>query len=512
MLVGGLSVPASAASPPMVKLTSMAFGTRAIDTTSGAGSVNLTWTVSDKADDSEQVTGTVTLSQFIGNTPVGPDLTVSFARHPDGAVLVFSTDGDPTNSTYVYSFPVGQYGPASKSTWRVVAVEASGAAGGHASVAGTKMSAFHADLNVTARADTTVPSLDFMGFSSLQTDVSYDQGSGAQISYLMYISDGETGFWKGSFTLTGPNGASATQAFAVTGVYGSRMCGTDPVSSDTTFVICDIEIDLPVGAPTGQWQVSSVTLTDAAGNSTTITDAGTQPVLVVRDDVITASDFAIAPAVVDNWRENKTTTFSFATSGLHDGVATAELGGSCLWAGGPSVDPDGTVSIELLMTEQMDRCEITGLKLTDGDGNVAVYGSDYAGAPDLGTVVVQRVPDTTPPVALAAALSTATYSAANPPNGINVDVTMNDTVGAPLNGYTVIIYDANHNPVGGGDGGIGSPGNGVAQLFTTVGSLQPGTYSVGFILDDAAGNSSSYGGFPVNNPVPGGPLILTVTP
>ena len=124
----------------------------------------------------------MTLSQFIGNTAVGPDLTVSFARRPDGAALVFSTDGDPTNSTYVYSFPVGQYGPASKSTWRVVAFEASGAAGGHASVAGTRMSAFHADLNVTARADTTVPSLDFMGFSSLQTDVSYDQGGGAKIS------------------------------------------------------------------------------------------------------------------------------------------------------------------------------------------------------------------------------------------------------------------------------------------------------------------------------------------
>ena len=29
----------------------MAFDTRAVDTTSGAGSVDLTWTVSDKADD-----------------------------------------------------------------------------------------------------------------------------------------------------------------------------------------------------------------------------------------------------------------------------------------------------------------------------------------------------------------------------------------------------------------------------------------------------------------------------
>jgi hypothetical protein len=51
----------------------------------------------------------------------------------------------------------------------------------------------------------------------------------------------------------------------------------------------------------------------------------------------------------------------------------------------------------------------------------------------------------------------------------------------------------------------------MVHLLASVGSLQVGTYTAGFTLDDAAGNSAQYG-YPngVGNPVPGGPLVLTV--
>jgi hypothetical protein len=513
LLVGGLSAPAAAAPPAKVGLVSMAFATPTIDTTSGAASVNLTWTVADRANDSEQVTGSVSVREFVGNAPVGPDFTITFARHPDGAALVTATDGDAVNSTYAYPFPVGQYAPATSSTWRVVGFDATGGSGGHQSLTGKTMEKYDADLGVTALADTTGPSLDFMWISSGYTEIAYDQGGGAKLSYLMYISDAESGFWKGSFTVVGPGGASVTQPFAVTGDYGQRMCGTDPVWSDTTFVICDIEVNLPVGAPTGQWRIAGTTLTDLAGNSTTVTDTGAPSVLVARDDVVTASGFTITPTVVENWRQDQAVTLSFAADGVHGGIVDIETdAGPCRQQGTvPQAHADGTYSIDYLMTSATRQCRITGVKLTDGDGNFAVYGSDYAGAPGLGDLVVNTVSDTTPPMVTAASLSTTTISAANLPDRIGVDVSVDDSGGAPINTGVVSVYDATGNWVGGSSGG-GDVVNGVMHLEVGVHNLRPGTYTISFMIEDAAGNFASYGGPPPGIPMPGGPLILTVTP
>jgi len=49
------------------------------------------------------------------------------------------------------------------------------------------------------------------------------------------------------------------------------------------------------------------------------------------------------------------------------------------------------------------------------------------------------------------------------------------------------------------------------HLAVSTGRLDPGQYTIGFSLDDEAGNDSMWG-YPNNagNPIPGGPLILTV--
>jgi hypothetical protein len=65
---------------------------------------------------------------------------------------------------------------------------------------------------------------------------------------------------------------------------------------------------------------------------------------------------------------------------------------------------------------------------------------------------------------------------------------------------------------GGGFGGVPATLNGpvVFSVPTPVG-MPPGTYTVAFQLTDAGGLTSSYG-YPNTPPVPGGPLVFTVTP
>ena len=81
----------------------------------------------------------------------------------------------------------------------------------------------------------------------------------------------------------------------------------------------------------------------------------------------------------------------------------------------------------------------------------SVFGA-YYGGPAL-DLLATRVPDTSRPVAIAAALSRSEAAPGDVPNGISVDVTIDDVTLAPVDGLTTIYNSLGHS-VGGAQGGI----------------------------------------------------------
>ena len=110
-----------------------------------------------------------------------------------------------------------------------------------------------------------------------------------------------------------------------------------------------------------------------------------------------------------------------------------------------------------------------------------------------------------------ASLDTASVSASSLPR--NDVLTLDVTSFVGVTGFSLTVYDASGASAGGADGGISSVTDGPLELLVPLPrGLAPGVYTVGFMLTDAGGPHSQYG-YPngVGYPVPGGPLLITVT-
>jgi hypothetical protein len=159
-------------------------------------------------------------------------------------------------------------------------------------------------------------------------------------------------------------------------------------------------------------------------------------------------------------------------------------------------------------------CAVTGVAIVDGAANVAVYGTRYH-APDPG-LAIHRMPDTTPPVATGATLSQTSIPLSQLSQTSVQLVVQANIQTAPINGLAVYIYDATGNIISQSFGGTGQAADGSVTQYLSLpwwGGMGPGDYVVGFQLTDTGGLSSYYGilGNPQSQPVPGGPLVLTVT-
>jgi hypothetical protein len=234
---------------------------------------------------------------------------------------------------------------------------------------------------------------------------------------------------------------------------------------------------------------------------------------VTANSVVSAGSFAATPDPVDNWTQNKTVQISMTVSGAKEDVAAIYVDFSVVSpctqpTTTPTTGPAGTVSVLVNMLQIANSCQVTGVTVVDGAGDVALYGSQY-GAPDPG-LMLTRVPDTTPPVATGASLSQTTLpeSSSSTFDGMTVDV--NDAV-VPVDEISVSIFNAAGDIVGGGDGGVSSTLSGPVIASFSVPPRPAGVYTVAFMLTDAGGLVSSYG-YPNTPPVPGGPLQFTVTP
>src|SRR4029078_9803984 len=129
----------------------------------------------------------------------------------------------------------------------------------------------------------------------------------------------------------------------------------------------------PAGSPSGGWSVKRVRVTDNAGNVRVVNPVDVPVVQVSRNDVVSATDFALSPPVVDNWRETKVSNLVFRPSGLVGGLTSVDLetvAGCWPDASAPTLHPDGPATVAVQVLSFADQCEISGVAIKDGAGHL----------------------------------------------------------------------------------------------------------------------------------------------
>lgn len=520
--VGGLLVGALVGAPAQaeekrqggIALTALGVGQDTVDATSGSATVTVDWTVADGNAAATDMFGAITFQQ-VGDDGalVGAPHDLTFSFQPQWPYQANAVAGTMASADYSHAFPVPRYAAGSTARWAVVKVTARDDQGGKVTVGRQELADFDATFSATHVVDPTGPTQDQFGFVLDQPEYLYNAEESVTARYRLVVSDAESGFFRGQLLLSGPRGATASGSMRlVPGDDGSSMCG-EYVAYDNHDVFCTVDVAIPAGAPAGDWSPSRLRLTDASGNIGVHRNLSRDAVHVTRNDTLRASDFAISPGQFNNWNNPARLTVTLKPSGVRDGIASVtvlsdECGGSV--TENPVIAPDGTIAVHITAGPTYTRkCTVSGIGLTDGAGDSAAYGAAFHG-PALNLVATQ-IPHTTAPVVTAASLDTTTFPAGSLPDQARLTLDVTSFVG--VSQYSLTVYDADGVPVDGRSGGLSPEPNGQVVLPVPLHEgLAPGDYTVGFTVTDVAGLRAPYG-YPGGNstPVPGGPLLITVT-
>lgn len=528
-VVAALMVPVSAASAASAAAKSKGLSVTALDVTPksvkpglGQATVTMTWTITDNAALAATVGGDLFI-RMQGSTPgtyLGMAYDIPFAVASDSYDGATWVSGTAAQSSYSYVFAVPVYANDTKARWTVSEIDAHDDLGNTLAATDSALAGFTRTITTTAQVDSTAPALPSVQLAGYNPPAYfYDGQHPAVVTYQIGASDNQSGFWKGTLRLVGPSGQSLTTSFAyLDNRPANASCFSYYAShAPAAYAWCNVPVTFPA-ASVGTWTLASVTLTDNAGNTATYPSPDPLPVGLSNDSTLRASGFSVSPNPLNTWGQAQTTQLTFSADGVRQGLTSVvvDAGYDCnQQTQTPTQNLDGTYSVPITMRpyfyDSGNTCQITGLVLTDGAGDLALYGSDY-GAPDP-AVTITRVPDTTAPTATTASLTSSTISAADYAY-LNAQVTVSAPI-APVEYYSVTVYDASGNPTNIQTTGFTGPvfDGGIAVMYINVYplALAPGTYTVGFTITDAGGLSNSYGG-PGQPPVPGGPLTLTVTP
>jgi hypothetical protein len=338
----------------------------------------------------------------------------------------------------------------------------------------------------------------------------HDNGVNGSMTYYLEVLDAQSGLWRGSITLRGPDGQTARGTFSMAYSVpdGLDFCNAE-LSPDDNDALCTVTVTIPAGAAAGTWTVSTIRLTDNAGNVSVYRNVDALPITVTANAVVTATGFSASPSQVNDWRNSPVSTVSFTVSGAVDGVSAAHVDaqGDCVQSGTATVTGD-VVSVPMRVIDGTQICTITGIAVLDGAGDLALYGSEY-GAPSPGVTITQ-VPDT-PPVIASAALSSSSVPESTSAQNVTLSVTTGNTLAA-VSDIIASLYDSSGNQVAGAGAFFsGNLDSGVTWplSFTVPANLAPGVYTVGMNVFDSTNLSTSYG--PGGQAIPGGPVQLTVT-
>jgi hypothetical protein len=509
-------VPASAGSGNPLSLKSLAFANSYIDVTAGRGVVALEWTVGNTDAAASDVYGTVRLRMA---DPAGPgylgqtyDLDFRFEdRNRSRAEYV---SGSLTESTYRYHFPVPRYGATETSRWTVTSVTLHNNAGATRTIKGKGLRPHRGDLTARTLVDSTPPSLNRFDQTGSDARPYVYVGDGDRfVHYDAYPVDWESGVRGGTLRLSGPGGRVISSDFEVVQYddYAVR-CGRTH-GGDLNAPSCGLSLTVPDGTASGVWEVTGMELVDNVGNRTIATDLNAEPLIVTSNEVLSAGGFAATPNPVDNWIRDADTRVGMTVSGAQGGVSAIHLDfdTSGCWQRDttPTVEADGTLSVPVRVYWRTARCVLTGLAVVDGAGNLALYGTRY-GAPDP-ALTISRLPNTTPPTVTGVSVTPSTVARSRAGDVRPVVTAAVTAPVAPVNGYTLYLYDTDGSIVAQQFGGAALDAQGNLRIVGYLPyDIAPGVYTYGLIVNDASGLRSEYG-TPGGSPMPGGPLQITVT-
>ncbi|WFF02376.1 hypothetical protein [Micromonospora sp. WMMD964] len=510
------------AATPRLALTALSFEKPTVDATTTATAVNrLTFTVTNTDPEAETVRGVVTLrtrstvtGELVGHERLAHYLYGSTSENAD------YVSGTPQQSTYTYDFRVPRFSDSATTTWEVTRVTIL-AGERETTVSGDKLQAFPGSRFVAQTTiDASGPTVDTIQLAGTEPFL-YVDDKPASYAYTFNVQDYGSGFWKGTLKVAGPGGQSVTTPFTwerPANSWGGITCGGTDTSGgeEATYVSCTVLVTLPAGATPGNWRVAQLVLFNNAGVRTTYQNPTTPSVTVTSNSTVQASEFAVSSTEVNNWREDAIVELSVAVTGALRGVASTRFwfDNGCGQSAPPVTRPDGHLAVTVRVSTGTEACSLTGVAIVDGAGRAALYGSMF-GAPDP-QIRITRVASTEPPTALGATISPKTAPASElydlPPVELTISAALKV---APARIAATYVYDVDGNVVyqSWGSGDQAEDGTLTDHLYLAWYGLTVGEYTIGFTLTDAAERSTSYGvlGDQSSEPMPGGPLIFTVT-
>lgn len=505
-----------------LRLTALGWSTASIDATTGTATADLTWTVKDAAASAHNVTGALVIG-VPGSKPgtfASLSFDVSFALH--GRAQVHGT-GTPSQSTYRYTFAVPQYAQVSSAKWQVTAFNVRDDAQHQLTVPPAQLASFNATLTASELVDTHAPTFANLalvpnGGAVARPYVYATRYHAGTARYSFDTHDDVSGLYSAAMRLTGPHARTISVDIPVNRMSGSYQCGFMP-GTDLNNMSCGVTVSFPAGTPTGRWAITFLQITDDAGNTTTAGRLNVLPVTVTANQVLRASGFNANPNPINNWSALHPYTVRFSTnvSGARGGIAAVYVdtvtnnGATCAQTKTRPTVKVRTATVPIQVDWMLQVCQVTGIAVVDGRGDVSLYGTDY-GAPDP-YFLIRQVPDVSAPRATGASINPASVTSSQTKGFTQITLTINLKAGyAPTDGISITLYDSRGNNLGGIIGGAFDNNGVVTQTFTLPGPLKPGKYPVGFSVSNAAQETTVYDPFaPNGQPLPGAPLVLTVT-
>ncbi|MFG2943791.1 hypothetical protein [Streptomyces adustus] len=506
-----------------IGVSALSFGAKSVDATSGSATIELNWTMTSSNPDAAGFGGDIHIRRMNPKTGVyvGTELAIGFDSQgsPFGDVTV-TPGSTPASATYTWTVPVPQYGATTKTTWAVSEIRSGDGTGDSIDWTAPRLSTFPRTFTARTTVDQGFPSLDQIALAQgAQATVYEAPGQGAVLRYQLDSQETKSGVHGGTVVVTGSGGRTARGSFAVDwdGYGNYEGCGYIGWMQQQV-LSCAVTVSLPAGLPEGDWKVTEVDLTSNSGVTHAYTGLSEAVVHVTSDSVLSATGFAFTPSQIDSWHSPvPTAQLSLRPSGAVGGISSVQLTN---WGNNatecqqlsttPTVQADGTVTVPVRGLPRQFSCQLTGLIITDGHGDQAVYGSSL-GAPDIDATLT-NIPDTVLPTVDAVTVAPGTVAAGDTHTWIKLTIDVSAST-AGVNSVELYLVDASGHADSIQVGGVSTTFSGpLDEYFTLPQGTAPGTYTIAFRLQDQGYKTVSYG-LPGSGsqPMPGGPVTLTVT-
>ncbi|MFF4212412.1 hypothetical protein ACFYZE_24220, partial [Streptomyces sp. NPDC001796] len=506
-----------------LSVSALSFSTKSVDATSGSATIELNWTMTSSNPNASGFGGDIHIRRMNPKTGayIGTELAAGFdSRGSLSGDVTVKPGATPASTTYTWTVPVPQYGATTKTTWAVSEIHGGDGAGDSIDWTAPQLAAFPRTFSARTTVDQGYPSLDRIALAQgAQATVYEAPGQGATLRYQLDSQENKSGVYGGTVVVTGPGGRTVRGSSAIGWDWSEGYQGCGNIGWMQRQVLdCTVTVSLPAGLPEGDWKVTEVDLTSNAGVTHAYTGLSEAAVHVTSDSVLSASGFAFTPSQIDSWHSPvPTARLSLRPSGAVGGVSSVQLTN---WGDNatqcqqlsttPTVQADGTVTVPVRGLRGQFSCRLTGLIITDGHGDQAAYGSSL-GAPDIDATLT-NIPDTVLPTVDAVTVTPGTVPADDTQTWIKLTIDVSAST-AGVNVLDLYLVDASGHAYPIESGGVPTTFSGpLDQYFTLPQGTAPGTYTIGFRLQDQAYKTVSYG-LPGSGsqPMPGGPVTFDVT-